>query len=588
MEYFELGDLEKFITPELTEKDAKVIGRQLLEGVQVLHGNGLTHRDLKPANIFVAQCAPDWWIKLGDFGISRRICTAQKNRLTCIGTPEYMAPEMQIDQDSSYTIAVDIWSLGCVLFYLLTHQLPFPELKHLRLYWQSRKPFPTDILIKHSVSKDGISLISKMMKSNPADRMTVTAALLHSWVSNQESTPSFGDFDTKSANECSATKSRKYIPASIPKSNLEDNQPFFNAAFTPHTKNRNIPHKNQDFLPYNSHLTSSQNNETVQLRKPVPNKEEHIFDSSDKDINTLESRSNLADFYLKCGLSKEAMQLFQQILEARRRLLGNEHPDTLKVMNDLAKSFTVLGRYQEAMNLYKQALELQKRILGDEHPDTLQSMNGLARSYSYLGQYQEAKPLYEQMLELQKRTLGDEHPDTLQAIDSLAGSFSDLGLYQEAMHLRKQTFELRERILGNTHPDTLQSRIGLAVSYSKLGQYQDAMRIFQQTLRLQEQILGEEHPDTLQSMSGLALLYSKLGQDGWAMSLNGRTLRLQKRILGDEHPDTLQSLSRLAVSYSNMYGFVGSVFNRGQFKEAWMRMMTRKAAKRYTKQIEIP
>ena len=80
-----------------------------------------------------------------------------------------MAPEMQIDQDSSYTIAVDIWSLGCVLFYLLTHQLPFPELKHLRLYWQSRKPFPTDILIKHSVSEDGISLISKMMKSNPAD-----------------------------------------------------------------------------------------------------------------------------------------------------------------------------------------------------------------------------------------------------------------------------------------------------------------------------------------------------------------------------------------------------------------------------------
>ena len=73
MEYFELGDLEKFITPELTEKDPKVIGRQLLEGVQVLHGYRLAHRNLKPANIFVARCGPDWWIKLGDFGISRRI-----------------------------------------------------------------------------------------------------------------------------------------------------------------------------------------------------------------------------------------------------------------------------------------------------------------------------------------------------------------------------------------------------------------------------------------------------------------------------------------------------------------------------------
>lgn len=167
-----------------------------------------------------------------------------------------------------------------------------------------------------------------MIKSHPADRMTATTALLHSWVSNQESTPSFGGFDAKSTNECSATKSRKYIPVSIPKSNLEDNQLIFNAALTPHTKNRNISHKNQKFLRYNSHLTSSQNNETVQLRKPVPNKEERILDSSGKDTNTLESRSNLADFYLKCGLSKEAMQLFQQILEARGRLLGSEHPDT--------------------------------------------------------------------------------------------------------------------------------------------------------------------------------------------------------------------------------------------------------------------
>ena len=58
------------------------------------------------------------------------------------------------------------------------------------------------------------------------------------------------------------------------------------------------------------------------------------------------------------------MQLFQQILEARNRLLGDEHIDTLRVMNNLAESFAKLGRYQEAMHLYKQALELQKRILG--------------------------------------------------------------------------------------------------------------------------------------------------------------------------------------------------------------------------------
>lgn len=239
MEYFELGDLEKFITPKLTEKDVKVIGRQLLEGLQVLHSYHLAHRDLKPANIFVARCAPDWWIKLGDFGIARRIFTEHNSRLTRIGTSDYMAPEILFEsnddeQNLPHTLAIDMWSLGCVLFRLLTQGFPFPQGRDLRLYLRSRKPFPSDILIKHNVSEDGVSLISKMMKSNPADRMTVTMALLHSWVTIKESTPTprYFDFskeniedelDDESAKKGPATENRKCIPVKITKSNLEDN-----------------------------------------------------------------------------------------------------------------------------------------------------------------------------------------------------------------------------------------------------------------------------------------------------------------------------------------------------------------------------
>lgn len=107
MEYFRLGDLEKYITPDLTEKDAKIIGRQLLEGLQLMHKYKLAHRDLKPEKIFVARRAPDWWVKLGDFGISRRIFTEQN------GT-NYMAPEIFLgnrdeEQDRTYTFAVEPW-----------------------------------------------------------------------------------------------------------------------------------------------------------------------------------------------------------------------------------------------------------------------------------------------------------------------------------------------------------------------------------------------------------------------------------------------------------------------------------------------
>lgn len=80
-------------------------------------------------------------------------------------------------------------------------------------------------------------------------------------------------------------------------------------------------------------MTSLQNEDVVQLRKLMPDAEERMIDLSDKDADTLESRSNLANSYFNLGLYKKAMQLFQQILEARRRLLGDEHPDTLKAMN---------------------------------------------------------------------------------------------------------------------------------------------------------------------------------------------------------------------------------------------------------------
>ena len=334
MEYFELGDFEKFITPKLTEKDAKVIGKQLLEGLQVLHGSHLAHRDLKLANIFVARCAPDLWIKLGDFGIVRHICTAQNNMLTRIGTSNYMAPEILLatddeDHDSPYTLAVDIWSLGCVLFRLLSQQLPFPQVRHLWLYWRSIKAFPTDILLKNNVSEDGVSLISEMLKPSPTDRMTVTVALLHSWVSIQEPTPAFGDpdsfknnvgdeLDGKSANEGPTNQNCKYISVSIPKSNLEDNQRFFHSAITSHTKNHDIPREIQADFPSNSHLTSSENKEMVQRRKTMPDKEERIFNPSDKD-NILEPRSNLANSYLERGLYKERCNCFNKSL---RRVIG--------------------------------------------------------------------------------------------------------------------------------------------------------------------------------------------------------------------------------------------------------------------------
>jgi len=85
----------------------------------------------------------------------------------------------------------------------------------------------------------------------------------------------------------------------------------------------------------------------------------------------------------------------QRALATRERILGPEHPETMRGLNNLAALYYVQGKYQEAESLYQRALEIRERILGPEHPDTACSLNNLAALYDVQDKYQEAEPLYQ-------------------------------------------------------------------------------------------------------------------------------------------------------------------------------------------------
>ena len=197
MEYLELGDLEKYITPKITDDDAKSITKQLLEGLLVLHQMDWVHRDLKPRNIFVVNAAPNWWIKIGDFGISKRLHNDQETQ-TLIGTSDYIPPEMVMpDTLSDYesdgergprlTAAVDIWSLGCVLHRLLLRRLPFTSQKALKSYCRGKTPLALGSVDGQQISRNSADLLLRMLKPHPEDRVRASGALKHPWLDVEES-----------------------------------------------------------------------------------------------------------------------------------------------------------------------------------------------------------------------------------------------------------------------------------------------------------------------------------------------------------------------------------------------------------------
>jgi tetratricopeptide (TPR) repeat protein len=265
-----------------------------------------------------------------------------------------------------------------------------------------------------------------------------------------------------------------------------------------------------------------------------------------EDVGELALLGWVARYDRERGDYASARALWQRHYETHRRVLGDEHPDTLASLNGLAATLWAQGDLAGARTLHEQALELRRRVLGDEHPDTLNSLNNLAATLRDQGDLAGARTLDEQALELRRRVLGDEHPDTLKSLSNVAVTLRDQGDLAGARTLHEQALELRRRVLGDEHPDTLTSLSNVAVTLRAQGDLAGARTLHEQALELRRRVLGDEHPDTLTSLSNVAVTLRAQGDLAGARRLHEQALELRRRVLGDEHRDTMNSLSNLA------------------------------------------
>ncbi len=155
----------------------------------------LTATHLKQ-NVFVMQKTPMWWVKLGDFGITKRIDNEQTALRTRIGTARYLAPEIEDDDfpDSDYTQAVDIWSLGCVIYTILAQTPPFMTTS------SKRKPFPEQALKLHS-SIDATDFVKGLLAIDPAERPTAKDARSSKWLLDSDDPLDQNDLGGSSQNQ---------------------------------------------------------------------------------------------------------------------------------------------------------------------------------------------------------------------------------------------------------------------------------------------------------------------------------------------------------------------------------------------------
>jgi len=562
---------------------------QVCEGVQHAHQKAIIHRDLKPSNILVAEIDGKPIPRIIDFGLAKTILPQVEDRTLLtqqgafLGTPGYMSPEQADPGMHDVDTRTDVYSLGIVLYELLTGTLPF-DTKH----WQQMR---IEEALRHLRETDPelpSSKISSSTSSNShAQARSTDAAHLAGAIR--------GDLDWITLKALEKDRNRRYGTASELADDLGrylENQAVRARPASPAYRLAKYIQRNRAGVTVGASaltvLVTFAVAQSIQLKRitherdradritefmtsmfTVSNPSEarggaitarEILDKSSNDIgkglsNDPELQAKMmytmAVTYRGLGLYSRAQPLQERALEIQRRVLGPQHPETLRSMNLLADTLGDEGHDAEAEKISREVLAVRRRVLGPKNPDTLRSMVTLGGTLYRQAQYAEAEKVFRDVLDLQRQVLGPEHPDTVGSMNDLASTYSQEGRNAEAVKMIRETLEIRRRILGPDHPDTLASMMNLANLLNGEAQYGAAETVCREALEIQRRVLGPDHPDTLMAMNDLATALNGTGQFAEAESLRRQTLEIRRRTLGPDHPYTLLNIGALALELSH-------------------------------------
>ena len=585
---------------------------QVCSAVQHAHQKGIIHRDLKPSNILVAPFGDKNVPKVIDFGLAKAVHqsltdeSAYTSPETVLGTPSYMSPEQAQFNNSDVDTRSDIYSLGVVLYELLTGTTPLEKGRLKQASWDEIK-----------------RLIREEDPPQPSTRLSSTNAPLSSTVRQidraQLTKLVRGELDWIVMKALEKDRTRRYQTANDFAMDIQrylTGEPVLAAPPSTLYQLSKFARKHKAWLTVAATIAlglvasvaistwlavratnaEAAAQDAIQLARMsqtaaaarAEGERQAKLDAeakrSEADVQRKRAEAErqiataVKDFLqnkllvqadttmqanslLLAGRASSEAKLNPTIRELLDRAAKELAPDVIEqsfpsqplvqaeLLATVGGTYRGIGEYAPAIDHLTRAESLTRKHLGPEHPDTISVMNCLARTHFDAANFDLALPLFHEAIRLRKATLGPEHPSTLTEMNNLATVYQAAGKLDLAVPLLEQTLQLQQATLAPGHLDTLRSMNNLAAAYQQAGKLDLAVPLLEQTLTLRKATLGPEHPDTLSSMCNLAATNRNAGKLNLALPLLEETLKLQNDKIGTDHPSTLYTRNNLAEAY---------------------------------------
>ncbi|MGE0479956.1 MAG: tetratricopeptide repeat protein [Phycisphaerae bacterium] len=570
--------------------------------VQHAHQKGIIHRDLKPSNVLVTEVDDQPTPKVIDFGIAK----ATQARLTeqtvfteigqFIGTPAYMSPEQADPIGVDIDTRSDIYSLGVLLYQLLTGVTPFDpralraaaldELK--RIIREDDPPRPSTRLSSLGAERD---TVARQRATEPHRLRTLLRGDLDWIIMKALEKDRARRYDTAdglaldierylrgdavdAAPPSAAYRARKFVRrnrglvsamAAVAAALLIGIAGFaWQAAVARVQRDRAVDAEQQiakrarelesvaefqaemlsqiDAADAGARLmTNIRGKFSTALEKigGAPDERAARAESFGRDLAMVNATDTAADMI-------DGIILKPAIAAIDKRFAEQPLIDAT-LRTKLAGQYRTLGLSDPALLLAQQALATRERQLGATHPDTLVSLAAAADLLARVGRLDEAEAAYRKVFDERVRLFGENDERTLRAMANLGNHYRAAGRPNDAEPLLRTALERERRALGDKHRSTLITMNTLGYLCMTQGKYAEAAALWREAYETGRAAFGDDDRDVMVWMANLGAALRDQGDLAGAEPYLRRSMEEHRRVYGEDHPGTILSMGILTT-----------------------------------------